>query len=44
MFNAAAFHYDYKNQQFLDAFTLPGGLGTGFRTTNAPKSRVDGAE
>src|SRR5256885_3715087 len=28
----------------LDAFTLPGGLGTGFRTTNAPKSRVDGAE
>src|SRR5437660_936477 len=42
--NAAAFHYDYKNQQFLDAFTLPGGLGTGFRTTNAPKSRVDGAE
>jgi iron complex outermembrane receptor protein len=44
VFNAAAFHYDYKNQQFLDAFTLPGGLGTGFRTTNAPKSRVDGAE
>ena len=44
IFNATAFHYDYKNQQFLDAFTLPGGLGTGFRTTNAPKSRVDGAE
>jgi iron complex outermembrane receptor protein len=44
VFNAAAFHYDYKNQQFLDAFTLPGGLGTGFRTVNAPKSRVDGAE
>jgi iron complex outermembrane receptor protein len=38
------FHYDYKNQQFLDAFALPGGLGTGFRTVNAPKSRVDGAE
>jgi iron complex outermembrane receptor protein len=44
LFNAAVFHYDYKNQQFLDAFTLPGGLGTGFRTVNAPKSRVDGAE
>jgi iron complex outermembrane receptor protein len=44
IFNAALFHYDYKNQQFLDAFSLPGGLGTGFRTVNAPKSRVDGAE
>jgi len=44
VFNVAAFHYDYKNQQFLDAFTLPGGLGTGFHTVNAPKSRVDGAE
>jgi len=43
-FNAALFHYDYRNQQFLDAFTLPGGLGTGFHTVNAPKSRVDGAE
>ncbi len=44
VFNVAAFHYDYKNQQFLDAFTLPSGLGTGFHTINAPKSRVDGAE
>jgi iron complex outermembrane receptor protein len=44
VFNAALFHYDYKNQQFLDAFALPHGLGTGFRTVNAPKSRVDGAE
>jgi iron complex outermembrane receptor protein len=43
-FNAAVFHYDYKNQQFLDAFALPGGAGTGFHTVNAPKSRVDGAE
>jgi iron complex outermembrane recepter protein len=43
-FNVAVFHYDYTNQQFLDAFTLPGGLGTGFHTVNAPKSRVDGAE
>jgi len=42
--NTALFYYDYKNQQFLDAFTLPGGLGTGFHTINAPKSRVDGAE
>ena len=40
----AVFHYDYKNQQFLDAFSLPGNLGTGFRTVNAPKARVDGAE
>lgn len=44
IFNTALFHYDYRNQQFLDAFALPGGLGTGFRTVNAPKSRVDGAE
>jgi iron complex outermembrane recepter protein len=44
IFNAALFHYDYRNQQFLDAFALPGGLGTGFRTVNAPKSRIDGAE
>ncbi len=43
-FNAAVFHYDYKNQQFLDSFTLPGNSGSGFRTVNAPKSRVDGAE
>jgi len=44
IFNTALFHYDYKNQQFLDAFSLPANLGTGFRTVNAPKSRVDGAE
>jgi iron complex outermembrane receptor protein len=44
IFNAALFHYDYKNQQFLDAFTLPNGLGTGFRTVNAPQARIDGAE
>jgi iron complex outermembrane receptor protein len=43
-FNAAVFHYDYRNQQFLDAFALPGGAGTGFHTVNAPKSRIDGAE
>jgi len=43
-FNTAVFYYDYKNQQFLDAFQLPGGLGTGFRTVNAPKAQVYGAE
>lgn len=43
-FDAALFHYDYRNQQFLDTFLLPGGAGTGFHTVNAPKSRVDGAE
>ena len=43
-FNLAGFHYDYRNQQFLDAFALPGGAGTGFHTVNAPKSRIDGAE
>jgi iron complex outermembrane receptor protein len=42
-FNAAVFHYDYRNQQFLDTSPLPGG-GTGFHTVNAPKSRIDGAE
>jgi iron complex outermembrane recepter protein len=40
----ALFHYNYRNQQFFDTFTLPGGFGTGLRTVNAPKSRVDGAE
>ena len=43
-FNVAVFYYDYRNQQFLDAFTLPGNAGTGFHTINAPKSRVEGAE
>jgi iron complex outermembrane receptor protein len=42
--DVAIFHYDYHDQQFLDTFALPGGLGTGLRTANAPKSRVDGAE
>ena len=42
--NAAVFHYDYRDQQFLDSYTLPGGSGTGFRTLNAPKAKVDGAE
>src|SRR6202790_2505771 len=40
----AAFHYSYRNQQFLDTFLLPGGAGTGLRTVNAPEARVDGAE
>ncbi|MCB7467720.1 TonB-dependent receptor, partial [Lactiplantibacillus plantarum] len=42
--NGAAFHYDYRDQQFLDTFALPNGGGTGFHTVNAPKSRVTGAE
>src|SRR2546429_634525 len=42
--HAAAVHSHYKNKHNLDAVTLPGGLGTGFHTINAPKSRVDGAE
>jgi outer membrane receptor protein involved in Fe transport len=40
----SVFHYNYSNQQFLDTFTLPGGLGTGLRTVNAPKSTVNGGE
>jgi iron complex outermembrane receptor protein len=42
--NVAVFHYDYRNQQFLDTFALSNGGGTGFHTVNAPKSRVDGGE
>jgi iron complex outermembrane recepter protein len=44
IFNAAAFYYDYKNQQFLDSFPLPPPGGTGFHTVNAPKSKVYGGE
>jgi iron complex outermembrane recepter protein len=40
--NAAVFHYDYKNQQFLDTYTANGVLL--YRELNAPKSRVQGAE
>jgi iron complex outermembrane receptor protein len=43
MLNAALFYYDYRDQQFLDTFGLPGG-GSGFRVVNAPKSRVVGGE
>ena len=46
--NAAAFHYNYKNQQFLDLYcafpTASGCGGTGFITSNAPKSEVTGGE
>jgi iron complex outermembrane receptor protein len=42
-FNMAVFHYDYRNQQFLDSFANPAG-GTLFHTRNAKQSRVDGAE
>ena len=33
--NASAFHYSYKNQQFLVALTLPGGVGFNSSETNA---------
>jgi outer membrane receptor protein involved in Fe transport len=42
--DVSVFHYNYRNQQFLDTFTLPGGLGTGLRTVNAPQSTVNGGE
>ncbi len=46
--NAAAFYYAYHDQQFLDTYcalqTTNGCGGTGFKTSNAPKSRVEGGE
>jgi iron complex outermembrane receptor protein len=46
--NAATFYYRYHDQQFLDtycAFPTDGGCaGTGFVTSNAPRSRIVGAE
>ncbi len=41
--NAAAFYYNYNNQQVQAALTLPSG-GTVGVTTNAAKSRIYGAE
>jgi iron complex outermembrane recepter protein len=47
-YNAAAFYYQYKDQQFLDTYcafpTATGCAGTGFISLNAPKSRILGAE
>lgn len=50
-FNAAAFYYAYRNQQFLDTYcAFPAAppstacLGTGFQTRNAPRSRILGTE
>jgi iron complex outermembrane receptor protein len=46
--NGAVFYYDYHDQQFLDTYcafpSSTGCGGTGFIVTNAPKSRVIGAE
>ena len=46
--NGAVFYYQYRDQQFLDtycAFPTPTGCaGTGFVTSNAPKSRILGGE
>ena len=49
-FNGAAFYYEYRDQQFLDTYCafpdIPNNLcyGTGFYTTNAPRSKITGAE
>jgi iron complex outermembrane receptor protein len=40
--NAALFYYDYRDQQFLDQFNST--TGVLYRTINAPKSRIYGAE
>lgn len=46
--NGAAFYYQYRDQQFLDTYcafpTSTGCAGTGFVTSNAPKSRILGGE
>jgi iron complex outermembrane receptor protein len=46
--NAAAFYYRYRDQQFLDTYcafpTGTGCAGTGFVTSNAPRSRIMGGE
>ena len=41
--NGAAFHYDYKNQQFQDVTTSPSGALIG-KIINIKKSTVDGGE
>jgi iron complex outermembrane recepter protein len=42
--NAAVFHYDYRNQQILDAIIDPGTGATVGTITNAPKSQINGIE
>lgn len=44
-FNAAVFHYDYRNQQILDAVPNPAINGTPVGTiVNAPRSEINGIE
>jgi outer membrane receptor protein involved in Fe transport len=43
-FNAAVFHYNYRNQQILDAIVDPGTGATVGTITNAPKSQIQGIE
>ena len=42
--NAALFHYDYRNQQILDAIIDPGTGATVGKIVNAPKSEINGME
>jgi outer membrane receptor protein involved in Fe transport len=42
--NAALFHYDYRNQQILDAIKDPSTGATVGKIVNAPKSSIDGVE
>jgi len=42
--NAAIFHYDYRDQQILDAIKDPGTGATVGKIVNAPKSTIDGIE
>ena len=43
-FNAAVFHYDYRDQQILDAIKDPLTGATVGKIVNAPKSTIDGVE
>jgi iron complex outermembrane recepter protein len=42
--NAAVFHYDYRDQQILDAIVDPGTGATVGKIVNAPKSTINGVE
>ena len=42
--NGSIFHYDYRNQQVLSTVYDPVSGGPIGRITNAPKSKIDGAE
>ncbi len=42
--NGAVFHYDYRDQQILDAIKDPGTGATVGKIVNAPKSEINGIE